>query len=173
MGAIGGYWPKGTPTKTIVEDVVGQPMLAGVTKGNVFYGVFESRITGKKMAAVMPISRGGGETAVKMQDEEMGPCDTKCPDRLLDMLDETDNDYAKEWRAKCRAYNAKVAQAKSITEGTTIVLTKPVEFSGGYGKATRFTYTGKTARFYAPELGVTVNLGRDWATREFTVEESK
>lgn len=172
MGAVGGYWPKGTPTKKIAEDICGQPFLDSAVKANVFYGVFESRITGKKMMAVMPISRYQGETALKMQDEEMGPYDTQCPDRLLDMLDPTDNDYANEWREKCRAYNAKIAQAKSIKAGTTIVLTKPVEFSGGYGSASRFTYTGKQARFYAPEIGVTVNLGRNWPTREYTVEEA-
>ena len=36
-------------------------------------------------------------------DETAGPYDCKCPKGILDLLTPTDNEYANEWREKCRA----------------------------------------------------------------------
>lgn len=38
----------------------------------------------------------------KEVDETMGPYQTACPKKILDLLTPTDNKYAKEWRKACR-----------------------------------------------------------------------
>lgn len=39
--------------------------------------------------------------AYKDMDESVGPCESKCPKSILDLLSPTENDYAKEWRKRC------------------------------------------------------------------------
>lgn len=38
----------------------------------------------------------------KDMDETCGPCYHDCPNAILDLLSPTDNEYANEWRQKCR-----------------------------------------------------------------------
>lgn len=38
----------------------------------------------------------------KDMDETCEPCECSCPKKILDKLSPTDNEYAKEWRKKCR-----------------------------------------------------------------------
>ena len=42
------------------------------------------------------------ELIYKAVTETMGPCDTKCPKRILNQLDEPINEWASEWREKCK-----------------------------------------------------------------------
>lgn len=39
--------------------------------------------------------------AYKDMDESMGPCESKCPKSILDLLTPTEYAYAKEWRKRC------------------------------------------------------------------------
>lgn len=178
MGSIGTYVAKGTPTKKVVEDVTGTPMLASATKNGVFYGVFESAQDGRKMAFVSPIHRNRGEVIVKLQDETMGPYDAECPDRLLDMLDPTDNAHATEWREKCRANNQRAAEArkaaKAVTAGTVLRFAEPLNFGSRYGEATLARYSGKGSTFVALDLPVgyllTVRI-TNWQKRSYEIVE--
>lgn len=45
-------------------------------------------------------------------DETMGPYDCKCPKGILDLLTPTDNEYANDWRERCRA-NFKTKKARN------------------------------------------------------------
>jgi hypothetical protein len=38
----------------------------------------------------------------KDMDESMGPCETDCPAAILDLLTETNSEWAKQWRERCR-----------------------------------------------------------------------
>jgi len=38
----------------------------------------------------------------KSIEETMGPCESKCPKSILDLLTPTDNEFANEWRKRCR-----------------------------------------------------------------------
>lgn len=43
--------------------------------------------------------------AYKDMTEFYGPCECKCPVSILKMLSDTDNEYAIEWRKRCREYH--------------------------------------------------------------------
>jgi hypothetical protein len=47
--------------------------------------------------------------------ETMGPYESACPQPILDLLTPTDNAYANEWRARCRAAIAERAAAPKAT----------------------------------------------------------
>ena len=58
----------------------------------------------------------------KSMDETMGPNEAACPERILDLLTPTSNEYALTWRSRCRA---KIAERKSrpkLREGVTFEL---------------------------------------------------
>jgi hypothetical protein len=59
-------------------------------------------------------------------DEGWGPSDTRCPERILDMLSPVSDlyepgdssfEWATEWRQRCRDYHARV---RSVKRGTVI-----------------------------------------------------
>jgi len=56
----------------------------------------------------------------KGMSEDMGPGETRCPERILDMLTPTDSEWAQQWRAACRAYHAARKARPSITKGAKI-----------------------------------------------------
>jgi hypothetical protein len=39
-------------------------------------------------------------------DETMGPCESECPQRILDLLTPTNSQWANEWRQRCWRYHA-------------------------------------------------------------------
>lgn len=57
----------------------------------------------------------------KDMDESMGPCESECPERILDLLTPTEYEHAKDWRARCRAYHAARKARPKITPGCTLV----------------------------------------------------
>ena len=63
----------------------------------------------------------------KDMDESMGACETDCPSAILDLLTETESEYAKGWREDCR----KRLQKKAPSAGETIVLAPPLKFTDG------------------------------------------
>ena len=48
----------------------------------------------------------GYNFGVKEMDESCGPNASKCPNSILDLLDEPCNTWAREWRTRCREFNA-------------------------------------------------------------------
>jgi hypothetical protein len=62
---------------------------------------------GPVVGVVVKISRDRGEIGLKWMDESMGPYYHACPDRILDKLTDLPCERSKEWRAKCRAFNAR------------------------------------------------------------------
>lgn len=67
----------------------------------------------------------------KDMDEGMGPCEAKCPTSILDLLGPPRNEYAAEWRRRCRAWNA-LARRPRPKPGDTIILAEPITFTDGY-----------------------------------------
>lgn len=49
-----------------------------------------------------PRDRDGYIFGYKDMDESMGPCEAECPTAILDLLTDTDKDYTRAWRARCR-----------------------------------------------------------------------
>ena len=56
----------------------------------------------------------------KDMDESMGPAQSKCPNSILDLLSETENEWALAWRKRCREYNANKNRLGKLPIGTVI-----------------------------------------------------
>lgn len=102
---------------------------------------------------------------IKYVTEEMGPSESNCPDRILNMLSSADQvgGYAAEWRERCRANNAakKAANVTKLEPGMVIELETPMTFSNGE-EVTRMTYRGGfRAR---SERGTGLRLPKNWRT---------
>ena len=48
--------------------------------------------------------------------ENCGPCEDKCPKGILDLLTETDSEYANEWRKRCRENLAKKKARQNLSK---------------------------------------------------------
>lgn len=85
----------------------------------VFYAAVETvnKETGERRvwAAVIKVhqTRGDYGFCYKDMDETMGPVYTDCPAKILDLLTPTDNEYANEWRARCRRNLEVAAERKN------------------------------------------------------------
>jgi len=82
--------------------------------------------------------------------ESMGPRLADCPASILNLLtDPPPNDYATEWRARCRASLKKQAGLRGLHVGDLIKTTEPIHFSNGVD-VTVFQVTGvRPWRLYA------------------------
>jgi hypothetical protein len=60
----------------------------------------------------------------KDMDESVGPYDTHCPAAILDLLTPTTNEYALEWREKCRK-NLEYAGQRKLTKHSFDKILKP------------------------------------------------
>ncbi|MFI6512897.1 DUF6927 domain-containing protein [Streptosporangium sp. NPDC050855] len=85
-------------------------------------------------------SSGGCNFYYKDLDETMGPVESTCPDRILDLLSPTEHAGATRWRERCRAHNARLDKARKLTDGQIIRFTNPMPFGEPYGEAQRFRY---------------------------------
>lgn len=98
------------------------------------------------LASTGTSSRSGGRVLrTKAMDETQGPGDDEAPKRILDPLSDTENRYALEWRARCRA-NVKAAAAKrktaaAVKPGARVKSAEPIRFSDDT-KRDEFTYQG-------------------------------
>jgi hypothetical protein len=81
-------------------------------------------------AFVAPFLRkgSGGMFYYKPMEEDMGPCEASAPARILDLLTPAKDEYAKAWRASCRANLAKLESVKSLKEGSHIHTATPLDF---------------------------------------------
>lgn len=64
----------------------------------------------------------------KDMDENWGPVEAQCPARILDLLTETDNENAREWRARCREN----IERRPPSFGDTVRFEHPLKFTDGY-----------------------------------------
>ena len=81
-----------------------------------------------------PGDREGLVFGYKDMSESMGPCESDCPARILDLLTATENTYALAWRERCRArLSDRSARAAKPTPkpGDVVVLAEPILLRGG------------------------------------------
>ena len=140
-------------------------VLASSMVGSTYYAAAE-RIEGSGAREVFAIvcltktssgARDGCTFGYKDMTEHMGPHESDCPAAILDELTETTSEYARAWRARCRANIAqrKLQSAKPTPKpGQTIVFDEPMRFSDGQDR-TRFEVVpnpkGRTPLFRDPE----------------------
>jgi hypothetical protein len=108
----------------------------------------------------------------KDMDESMGPCETDCPAAILDLLTETNSEWAKQWRERCR----KRLQKKTPVAGETIVLAAPLRFTDG-AVLSRFRIVEhqgrrRKKRLFLSECGGFYRL-RNLKDLEYTIEPAR
>lgn len=64
-------------------------------------------------------------------EESMGPAESECPERILELLTPTSRDYARQWRARCREHIARRKELPSLKKGHYLVLDEPLSFTDG------------------------------------------
>lgn len=85
-------------------------VLKSVMVGSTYYAAVEKtdKLTGKSkvFAGVCLTQVDKNEFYYKDMDESMGP-EAKCPNSILKLLTEPEFESSREWRERCRAYNAR------------------------------------------------------------------
>lgn len=156
----------------IADDLNGEyEVIASACKGGACYMAIRSRADHDHVEAAVVLYRRTPASLynfwTKWMSEDMGPYYFDCPERILKLLSPATTPAAQEWRDKCRARLAKVAEAKRVQPGDTIVLDEPLEFSD-HVKRDTFRFI-KGSQFVA-EDGVRVSLS-NWRTRAFRIVE--
>lgn len=142
----------------------------------VFYAAVRDKTTAEVWALVVLMRWMGGDHNFGYKDmsETMGPVVANAPAKVLDALSPTDNEYALEWRRRCRASLARRAdartRAKAVTVGVVIQLSYPLHFKNGKS-ASRFECVERTR--YATRWDAITDhgerfrgrLGAKWAER--------
>lgn len=99
--------------------------------------------------------------------ESCGPVQADCPEYILDMLTDTDNENAIEWRARCRA-NAK---KKVPPFGAKVRFAAPIQFRDGT-EQTEFTVMrmGKRRKVLRGANGLFYRISRRlWKDRDWVL----
>jgi len=90
----------------------------------------------------------------KDMDETMGPNIDNCPAAILDLLTEPENDWARDWRIRCRAKITARQNRPRLVDGARIKLAEAVHFRNGTKRDT-FTVEKqfRTVRFRGEDGG--------------------
>lgn len=107
------------------EDTVGGKYhlktLKSAMVGSTYYAAIEKTDNGtqeKEVFAVICLTEVDMKDyfnfSYKDMDETMGPCERKCPIGILDLLTQTDNQWANEWREGCRKYHERKNQLAKL-----------------------------------------------------------
>lgn len=107
-----------------------------------------------------PRDREGLVFGYKDMSESMGPCESECPARILDLLTATENTHALDWRARCRsnlALKAQRAAKPTPKPGDVVVLAEPLQFRDGRTfsrfEAVAWPGRGRSSLVFRSELG--------------------
>lgn len=84
------------------EEFAQKYLLDAVRDRDVVYAALKSEDEREVWGLVLIIKREGERLHIKRISENMGPDDDHCPPRILDLLTEPINDWAREWRARCQ-----------------------------------------------------------------------
>lgn len=77
-----------------------------------------------------PRAKDGYVFAYKDMDENAGPWEAECPERILALLGESDNPAALHWRRRCIANLARAA--RTLEDGMRIRFASPIKFVDGH-----------------------------------------
>lgn len=104
----------------------------------------------------VPKAYDGLTFGYKDMTEHMGPYIWRCPEKILALLTETDNEYANRWREKCREYHAHRASAPKLEPGMKLrVVADNVPTIGGAPiREVRVVVGGRVPRFMTEGYGL-------------------
>lgn len=77
-----------------------------------------------------PRDKQGEIFAYKDMTEHMGPCEDECPERILALLERTDDPGALNWRRRC--IDNLTQRTRTLEHGMRIKLPAPVTFTDGF-----------------------------------------
>lgn len=96
-------------------------LLKSAMVGSTYYAAVRTSRTGEsdKVWAAVFLTSGrskwdGSIWGYKDMDESCGPCESKCPVSILDLLTPTDCQWANEWRQRCRDYAATAKERRKL-----------------------------------------------------------
>ena len=104
------------------------------------------RATGEKIVFALiaevsykPSDPEGHTLGWKDMSETSHPFLYNCPQRILDLLDPTENENALAWRKECHAVRERIrASRKTFVHGAVVEFEQPLRFAGGIHRS-RFT----------------------------------
>lgn len=78
--------------------------------GSTYYAAAKYFKTGEvigfvTLTSIVADNWGAYDFYYKEMCETMGPTEAKCPESILNLLSPTDNEFANDWRKRCREYN--------------------------------------------------------------------
>ncbi|MBS1862264.1 MAG: hypothetical protein JSS68_11200 [Actinobacteria bacterium] len=85
------------------EEYTERHLLDLARDGEIVYAALRSEDLQEAWGLVLVIKREGKRLHVKRISEDMGPYDDRCPKRILDLLSEPSNEWARDWRRRCLA----------------------------------------------------------------------
>ena len=141
------------------------------TVRNVFYAAVRNHddapyLPGQTWALVVLIQRTRGDYnfGYKEMDETVGPNANDCPAAILDLLSPTDNEWALEWRASCRAK----ADKPKVTAGTRVRFMYPLRFTNGDELTVFERVDSRSSTFRSVETGRQYMIS-GWRDRAYEV----
>jgi hypothetical protein len=141
MGWTGGSLEGPFTARRVIEFDLGAQFASRVIDtvryGTVIYAAVRSPDGERVFGLVLLAERAGGVLYTKPISEDMGPAEDRCPARILDLLTEPSNEYAREWRGRCRARIARPVPCR----GQTVLFADSIEFINGEVHR-RFVYEG-------------------------------
>lgn len=102
-------------------------VIATARYGTVIYAAVRSADGREVFGLLLLAERRDGVLYTKPISEGMGPAEDHCPARILDLLSETGDAHALDWRRRCRANLARGRARK----GQTVVFAEPLRFLDG------------------------------------------
>jgi len=148
----------------------------GMDGNRVFYAAVRNNpdaphAPGQTWALVVLTHRSGGyhNFAYKEMGETMGPAEDDAPAAVLDALTPTDNQWANEWRGRCRANLARRAARPTVKRGDVVGFAQPLAFANGE-TLSELVFVERTT-FTKPDSAVRYRVPR-WREREHTVRKA-
>lgn len=139
-------------------------VIANARYGAVIYAAVRSVGGREVFGLVLLAERRDGVLFTKPIFEDMGPIEDHCPARILDLLSETSDEHALDWRRRCRARLARGCPHK----GQTVIFAAPLRFLNG-AEHRVLTYEGGS-RFRSRE-GALYRVPF-WSTLEYRLRDS-
>jgi len=99
----------------------------------------------------------------KDMGEEMGPCESRCPERILKLLTPTDSEFAKAWRQRCWDYINKRKGAIRVRKYQWVKFSKPIRFTSGTVNVP-LQFVGHS--IFQDSAGFRYRLNRNWRITE-------
>jgi hypothetical protein len=181
MGSTGRYTDKSTKDVVVdeltfeTEDGHGGRVLDIARVGSCYYVAWERRSPERTfvMGVVVIVSRKADYVVTKVVTEDMGPCDSNAPARILDLLSPLEafdgGEYAARWRQRCRDRSA-VRSRPAPNSGAVVRFREPIKFTDGATLDTfRFHKNGRKIRFVHPDNAYAQYRITRWQDREFDV----